>query len=249
MTAALQVLAVVPVRNEKEAIQPLLQRFEQAIAAVPFQLRVLIVDGESTDGTSELLKALASDLPVEVARLESDRGLGGALVFGLESALDQGADVIVTMDGDDSHDPALIDALVAELQNGHDVVIASRFAPGGREVGVAPHRRLLSHAASGLLRTLFPFDSARDYSSGYRAYRREALETVKERFGQLTEETGFSCMLDLLLKLRAAGASASEVGLVLRYDQKHSESKMDVWDTIKRYLAIIAANRAAGRAA
>jgi dolichol-phosphate mannosyltransferase len=79
----------------------------------------------------------------------------------------------------------------------------------------------------------------KDYSSGYRAYRTEALQRLLRRSGRLVNESGFSCMMELLLNLRAAGARAAEVPLVLRYDLKRSESKMDVGHTIVRYLMVM----------
>jgi protoporphyrinogen oxidase len=167
--------------------------------------------------------------------------VGGALEFGLSKAL-EGAETIVTIDGDDSCDPRLIPALTAKLDDGFDMVIASRFEPGGEEVGVAGYRVLLSHAASGLLRFMFPAGQAKDYFSGFRAYRADALRATRLRFGRLVNERGSSCMLELLLKLRAAGARAAEVPLVLRYDRKASESKMNVGHTVVRYLVVIGKN-------
>ncbi len=152
------------------------------------------------------------------------------------------SDVIVTMDGDDSHDPSTIGAMLAKIDDGADLVIASRFEPGGEEIGVAGHRKVLSHAASGLLRALFPVGAAKDYSSGFRAYRSEALRTVGEEHGRLVEESGFSCMMELLLKLRSVGADVREVPLVLRYDLKPTESKMDIGHTVGRYLVVIGRN-------
>jgi dolichol-phosphate mannosyltransferase len=232
---------VIPVRNERESLPALLAKFEPALAGQSRPYRILLVDGASTDGTPEVARAFAGRLPLELLELGRDAGLGGALEAGLLAAIERPG-VVVTMDGDDSHDPATIPTLLERLDQGHDVVIASRFEPGGAEVGVAAHRRLLSHAASALLRLLFPAGAAKDYSSGFRAYRTEALENLRRRSGRLVRERGFACMAALLLDLRAAGARVGEVPLVLRYDLKRSESKMDVGATVLRYLALIASN-------
>jgi len=232
---------VIPVRNEREAVPPLFGRFEQVAPELPDGWHLLLVDGMSSDGTPELAEEWSDQLPVRVVRLSENRGLGGALEVGLLEAMAE-SNVIVTMDGDDSHDPATILSMLAKIEEGADLVIASRFEPGGEEIGVAGHRKVLSHAASGLLRKLFPVGAAKDYSSGFRAYRTEALERVADSHGRLVEESGFSCMMELLLKLRSVGADVREVPLVLRYDLKPTESKMDIGHTVGRYLVVIGRN-------
>jgi dolichol-phosphate mannosyltransferase len=235
-----QVAIVIPMRNERAAVRPLLERFVAAAEEWPEPYRIIVVDGNSSDGTPTEVGGFRDRLPIEIVELREDVGLGGALEAGLQRALAQ-ADVVVTMDGDDSHNPGTIPALLARLDEGYDVVVASRFAPGGEEVGVASHRKVLSHAASAVLRLLFPVGTVQDYSSGFRAYRAEALRSIA-RQGRIVSEAGFACMLDLLLRLRARGSRAAEVPLVLRYDLKPSESKMDVPRTVLRYLVLIVRN-------
>ena len=232
---------VIPVRNEREAIPSLFARFEHVAPQLPAGWRLLLVDGVSSDGTPAAAEGWSDRLPVRVIRLSENRGLGGALEAGLIEAMLE-ADVIVTMDGDDSHDPDTILSMLTKIEEGADLVIASRFEPGGEEVGVAGHRKVLSHAASGLLRTLFPVGEAKDYSSGFRAYRTAALRSVEEAHGRLVEESGFSCMMELLLKLRSVGADVREVPLVLRYDLKPTESKMNIGHTVGRYVVVIGRN-------
>jgi dolichol-phosphate mannosyltransferase len=235
-----QVAIVIPMRNERMSVQPLFERFVSAACEWQEPYRIIVVDGNSSDGTPDEVRGFADRLPLEIVELGEDVGLGGALEAGLQKALTL-ADVVVTMDGDDSHDPRTIPALLARLEAGYDVVVASRFAPGGEEIGVARHRKVLSHVASGLLRLLFPVGTVQDYSSGFRAYRAEALRPLA-RQGRIVSESGFACMLDLLLRLRARGARAAEVPLVLRYDRKPSASKMDVPRTVLRYVVLIARN-------
>jgi dolichol-phosphate mannosyltransferase len=232
---------VIPVRNEREAIPSLFAKFEKVAPILPAGWSLLLVDGVSTDGTPDVAEGWRDRLPVTVIRLTENLGLGGALEAGLLASMRE-ADVIVTMDGDDSHDPDTIPAMLAKLEEGADLVIASRFEPGGREIGVAGHRKVLSHAASSVLRTLFPVGEAKDYSSGFRAYRTAALASVMDAGGRLVEESGFSCMMELLLKLRSVGADVREVPLVLRYDLKPTESKMNIGHTIGRYVVVIGRN-------
>ncbi len=232
---------VIPMRNEIECVEPFLGKFVSAMAEHSDPYRIVVVDGVSTDGTPGAVRAFGDRLPITVIELPQNIGLGGALEVGLLEAL-EASDTIVTMDGDDSHDPATIHAMLAKLDQGFDLIVASRFEPGGEEIGVAGYRKVLSHVASGLLRFLFPVGTVKDYSSGFRAYRTQALCDVKQRFGRLVGERGFSCMMELLLKLRTLGVRAAEVPLVLRYDLKQSESKMNIGHTIVRYLMVIAKN-------
>jgi len=232
---------VIPVRDELQAIPPLFEKFVDAAREFPEPWRLLVVDGQSSDGTPEEAERWKDRLPVEVLRLPENRGLGGALEAGLLAGM-QDSEVVVAMDGDDSHDPHTIPSLLRKIEVGADLAIASRFEPGGEERGVVGYRRALSHVAGGVLRTLFPVGDAKDYSSAFRAYRTSALQAVLDRYGRLVEESGFSCMMELLLKLRAVGADVREVPLVLRYDLKPTESKMEILPTVRRYLVVIGRN-------
>lgn len=240
MKANRRLAIVIPMRNERMSVQPLFEKFLTAAEGWQSPYRIIVVDGNSSDGTLDEVRRFAGRLPIEIVELNEDVGLGGALEAGLQRALYE-ADVVVTMDGDDSHDPHTIPVLLARLDEGFDVVVASRFAPGGKEIGVAAHRKALSHAASTVLRFLFPVGTVQDYSSGFRAYRAEELRSIAVK-GRVVSETGFACMLDILLRLRAHGSRAAEVPLVLRYDLKPSESKMDVPRTVLRYLVLIGRN-------
>jgi len=133
------------------------------------------------------------------------------------------------MDCDDTHEPQYIDTMVRRAAAGTDVVIASRFADGGGQVGVNGYRRFISRMATGFIRTVFHIDGLQEYTSGFRVYRAEILHQALERYGgnfiQL-KGLGFTCTLEKLVKLKMMGASFGEEPFVLRYDQKTGESKM-----------------------
>lgn len=241
-----RIVIVIPVLNESEAIEPLFQKIRELSDTQDVGCRVVVVDGGSTDGTLDRVVEFQGRVPVEIVTLEPGLGLGDALDAGLTRAVD-GADVVVTMDGDNSHDPSLIVDMLERIRAGSDIVVASRFAPGGAEIGVAPHRRLLSHVASRFLRTVLPFPPVRDYSSGFRAYRAKTLVDVRSARGRFVAESGFACMLELLLELRANGARPNEAPLVLRYDHKTSDSKMEVLPTVTRYLSLVSRHVFRGR--
>ncbi len=194
---------VVPVRNEAEHIGPLLEKIGPALGPYHAPYRVLVVDGDSDDGTAKVARRQIHRLPVDVLELREDAGLGGALLAGLRAVMSD-ADTIVTLYGDGSHDPANIFPMLGRLAEGYDVVIASRFAPAGRP---GPLARLGSRA----LRTLFPMGAVTDYTGGLRAYSVRALRRVKKKYGRPIGERGRAANLELLLRLRATGARAAEV--------------------------------------
>jgi len=184
----------------------------------------------------------ASGMKTRITRLirhPQNMGLGAAIRTGLKAAsLADG--VVVTLDADNSQGPELIREMIAKIEAGADVVIASRFQPGAQEVGVPPHRKFLSHLSSGAIRVLAPYPGARDYTCGFRAYRVEVLRQLIGRYGDaFVRENGFSCMLELLLNLRRIGATVAEVPLVLRYDLKQGASKMRIFRTMWRYVVTI----------
>jgi dolichol-phosphate mannosyltransferase len=234
-----------PAYNEERSLPALLERhvaLDAALRGRGESLRVLVVDDGSKDGTAAAADAFRDRLALEVIPHGVNRGLGAALRTGLMGALARAGedDVIGTMDADDTHDPALFvpmwDRLEAERA---DVVIASRYAPGGREVGLTPLRRVLSRGASSLLSLAVPVRGARDYTCGYRLYRASTLRRAAAAWGErLIEETGFTCMAELLLKLGRGGAVVAESPLVLRYDRKEGASKMKMTRTIARYFAL-----------
>jgi dolichol-phosphate mannosyltransferase len=243
-------ILVLPAYNESEAIGPLLDRVAPAFREVEGPACVLLVDDGSADGTADRARSKAAELglSLEVAAHERNLGLGAALRTGLSRAKDlAGQDgVIVVMDTDNTHDPALIPRMLAKLATGFDVVIASRYAPGGKEIGLKPHRRVLSRGASLLLRTLVPVPGARDYSCGYRAYRASTVRRAFEVYGDgFVTESGFVSSAEILLKCSWLPSRIGEVPLVLRYDLKGGASKMNVASTIRRYLRLAAAGRGA----
>src|SRR3989304_6768025 len=204
--AAARVWVVLPAFNEAENLPPLLDGIASILATGKRAYTVVVVDDGSSDATSSVVKDHAGRLPRQLSGPERNRGLARAIETGLRVVL-QGAgadDVVVTMDADNTHSPRLLPRMVAALQGGADVGIASRFAPGGAEEGVPPLRRILSRGIGLLMHLRFGLRGVRDYSSGYRAYRARLLQAAAGRYGaRLIEADGFAGMAGLLVKLRA----------------------------------------------
>ncbi len=247
------IYVVLPAYNEAEALPRLLHRIADT-SAVHFAhqpLHVIVVDDGSTDDTAnqarEIAVARGDVLHVELIQHPSNRGLGEAIKTGLMAALARAQsddDVIITMDSDDTHIPALIRRMAQLVEEGSDLVIASRYQPGARMVGIPWYRQLFSNTLSVLFRVVYPVPGARDYSCGYRAYRVSTLRAAFARFGdQLFAERGFACMVDLLIKLHHVGAVVNEVPMILRYDRKPGATKMPFLKTIVRTLRLLARRR------
>jgi dolichol-phosphate mannosyltransferase len=234
---------VLPAYNEEAALPPLFQSLDAALAGTASGYRVIVVDDGSSDATAQVAEEAAKTLPVVLVKHGVNKGLGAAINTGLREAVARcgEGDVVVAMDADNTHTPGLIPQMERAVLAGSDVVIASRYAPGGEEIGLAPHRKVFSRCASLLLRTFFPVRGARDYTCGYRAYSPAFLQKAFDAYGdKFVQETGFVCMAEILIKLGALGARVSEEPLVLRYDLKGSPSKMKVMRTISRYFRLIA---------
>ena len=245
-------LVMLPAYNEVDSIAPLLTRIARTFEELDGDAGVLLVDDGSTDGTVERAEETARSvgLLLTVAAHETNQGLGAALKTGFTRGSELvGRDgVLVGMDADNTHDPAVIPSMLKRLDDGYDVVIASRYAPGGEEVGLSLLRSILSRGASTTLRLFLPVKGARDYSCGYRAYRGSVLARAFEVHGDdLITETGFVSSAEVLLKLAYLPSRVAEVPLVLRYDLKGGASKMNITDTIRRYLRMITAGRKALR--
>ncbi len=230
---------LMPAYNEERDLPGLLDRIERALSSWA-DYRVLIVDDGSRDRTPEIVRDAAARMPVELIQHPVNRGLGAALRTGLEAAA-QGDGLVVTLDADNSQDPERIRAMVERIAEGFDVVIASRYQPGAQEIGVPLLRVFLSHLSSAMLRTLVRYPGVRDYTCGFRVYRVETLRRLIDHFGAgFLRENGFSCVLELMLNLRALRVRAAEVPLVLRYDLKEGASKMRILHTMWRYSVTLA---------
>jgi dolichol-phosphate mannosyltransferase len=241
------IVVVLPAYNEAEALPPLLRRLHGvSVGHFGSALSVIVVDDGSSDGTAEAARSAADGLDVRVVAHPENRGLNEAIRTGLLAALEQVGedDIVITMDADDTHAPGLISRMTMLVEEGNDVVVASRYAPGGRVLGVPLSRRILSRGASLLFRVVYPVAGVRDYTCGYRAYRAGLLKAAFARWGdEFISEPGFSCMVDILLKLSRLDAVVTEAPLVLRYGRKPGKSKMNVRRTMAQTLSLLARRR------
>jgi dolichol-phosphate mannosyltransferase len=237
---------VLPAYNEAAALPLLLHRLAEL--AHTEKLTVWVVDDGSSDATAATATAGAPGLDVRLVRHQVNLGLGQAVQSGLRAVLMTAAreDVVVVMDADDTHDPALIPRLRVEIAAGADIAICSRFVAGGDDTTAPPWRRLLSRGAAVLFNRTLRVGGVRDFTSGFRAYRVSLLDRAARHWGErLIEERGFACMVELLLKLRHCRPVITEVPLTLRYDRKQGASKLRLMPTIAQYLRLLTRDRLA----
>jgi len=237
---------LLPAYNEEDSIPALMPRVADLVGRVDASVRIVLVDDGSRDKTVARTRAFAAahpELRVDIVPHVINRGLGETMRDGIEYCVAHGApgDVIVRMDCDDSQDPSYIPALIGKLGEGHDVVLTSRYQPGGGDTGLTGYRKWLSWGAGLFMKACFPIRGVRDYSSGYRAYRWEILSDAMHIYGNRFIEQkmlGFSCTLEKLVKLQMLGARFAEVAHVLHYDRKKSVSKMASRPTMMGYILL-----------
>lgn len=221
---------LLPAYNEEDSLPKLLPKLA-ALKRYDQPYQVVVVNDGSIDRTSELLEGYAQTLPLSVITHPINRGLGETERDGFEYIAARCApdDVIVRVEGDDTHEPEYIFALLEKLDEGFDVVNTSRFQPGGGQLGVDGYRALISRAANLFMQVVFHIPGTRDYSCGYRAYRGRVIQDAICVFGNdfiQLRGLGFTSTLEMIVKLHLLGCRFAEVPFVLRYDQKISTSKM-----------------------
>lgn len=236
------IVAVLPAYNEASCIGDLLTSFCEAIEAEGKSCRIIVVNDGSSDNTAEVVSGFTSRIPLDLVNHPQNRGLAEAIKTGLLRAVETSdeRDIIITMDADNSHLPGLLFRMVRLIREGNDVVIASRYQKGAKIRGLSIYRKTLSLGAAFLFRIVMPIPGVRDYTCGYRAYRAGLLKSAFREYGaEFISEQGFSCMVDILLKLRKYDPIVEEVPLILRYDQKKSASKMNVGKTVRQTLQLL----------
>ena len=228
-----------PAYNEQDSIGPLFSRIEKLSAQLFTPLTVMVYDDGCSDATKGEVLKWTSRLDIKYLDGVVNKGLGaGVSALTAEFAkIGKKDDVLVLMDCDDTHDPAQILQMIDVLEKHPetDVVIASRYRKGSTISGVPFNRIVLSIGAAMLYKSVHPIFHVRDYTCGYRAYRHSIVVHAMSKFSPLfLKESGFACMVELLLKLKKAGAKMREIPLQLAYDNKMSPSKMDVSGNVLR---------------
>jgi dolichol-phosphate mannosyltransferase len=237
------IIVLLPAFNEEESLPALMPKLRVVLESMAEDYRVLVCDDGSRDHTGEQLLAYAKEMPLEILDHSINRGLGETSrdLFERASEISEEGDAIIRLDCDDTHEPEFIPTLIEKLRSGYDVVIASRFEPGGGQMGVSGYRASISRAANLFMKVFFPISGLKEYSCGFRAYKAEIIQEAIDFYGNnfiQLKGLGFTCTLEKLVKLKMIGAKFGEVPFMLRYDQKQSASKMVTSLTTYGYLTM-----------
>lgn len=238
-----KLLVVLPAYNEEEDVEKLVDTWQEYVEPVKekynLALHIAVVNDGSKDRTEEICNGLEKKYDnFTLVNHERNKGLGEAVKTGLSYGVKNQEDVeyICLMDCDNTHHPKYVLDMLEKIPD-YDVVIASRYEKGAAVKGVAKYRLLTSEGAKYVYRAILHVKNVQDYTCGYRLYRTSILKKGFERFGdKLVEESGFTCMAEVLYKLYCVGAKYAEVPFELRYDFKGGASKMKViktaWNSI-----------------
>lgn len=217
-TSAIATWVVVPTFNESETIEPLI---EAVLGCLASPRHVLVVDDASPDGTGEIVERLASgNDEVEALHRERKLGLGPAYRDGFRAALEGGAERVIQMDADFSHDPSELPRLTRAAQSA-DLVVGSRYVSGGRVADWGPGRRAISRLGSRYARTVLGLD-VHDLTSGFKCWRRATLEAIG--LASVTSQ-GYAFQVEMTYRAHLSGFRVVEVPITFR-DRRVGDSKM-----------------------
>ena len=227
-----RLVAMLPTYNERENIADLID----ALLALPVEaeVHVLVADDNSPDGTGRYAEERAAANPRVHALVRTKRrGRGSGGIDGFKAALALGADFVVEMDADFSHQPKFIPDLFAAAQN-YDLVLGSRFIKGGKDADRGFHRRFITFCVRTFIRRLYQI-KLKDVSSGFRLFRREVLEAVD--LDDLIS-VGPSVVLEILRKVDLLGFRIGEVPIVF-IDRTRGETKLNFMALLETLLMAI----------
>jgi dolichol-phosphate mannosyltransferase len=208
-----------PTYNELENLEAMVH----ALAAVIREGdRVLVVDDSSPDGTGELADGLAVELPfVSVLHRAAKEGLGPAYIAGFRRALAEGAELVLEMDCDFSHDPAAVPSLIAAAENGADLVLGSRYVPGGSIPNWGAVRRFVS-LGGNIYAQIMLGSRIHDLTGGFKCFRARVLETIDL---DAIESKGYAFQIETTYRVVRAGFRVAEVPISFS-DREYGHSKM-----------------------
>ncbi|MBF0618904.1 MAG: glycosyltransferase [Candidatus Omnitrophica bacterium] len=232
---------ILPIYNEKNNLAALIANIRGMMSGR--QYRIVAVNDGSTDGSLEMLEALRrEDLMITGSVINMN--VGAVFSAGLAAAL-QGAandDIIVIMESDQTSEQSLVLPMAEKIVRGEaDIVVASRYLPGGKYINFPFFRLIFSHGANRLMRVFFPIRDIRDYTIFFRVYRARVLKEASFYFGSfgLIQSKGFVANAELLIKLSLFTTRIVEVPFVYNYGKKKGASKINVLRTINEYFVLI----------
>jgi dolichol-phosphate mannosyltransferase len=208
---------VLPTYDEAGNVEPLVRA---ALDNLPTGSRVLVVDDNSPDGTGDIADRLAGELPVEVLHRAGKEGLASAYIAGFEHVLERGADLVLQMDADFSHDPRDLRRLVAASERA-DLVLGSRYVAGGGVEDWNLIRQGISRGGSAYARLVLGVE-VKDLTGGFKCFRRQVLESIDLKG---ISSQGYAFQVEMTYRALQAGFQVLEVPITFR-DRRVGSSKM-----------------------
>jgi dolichol-phosphate mannosyltransferase len=213
---------VLPTYNEAKNIEAIVVAASAVLAAAVGDFRILIVDDGSPDGTGEIADRLSAEREqVRVLHRSEKNGIGPAYLAGFAHALEHGADYMMEMDSDFSHDPADLARLLAAVRDGADLALGSRYVPGGGVTDWGLLRRFVSEGGSTYARWMLGL-KVKDLTGGFKCFRRQVLEAI--HFDSVRSQ-GYAFQVELTYRAVKAGFRVVEVPIVFK-DRELGDSKM-----------------------
>ena len=237
---------VLPCYNEEENINRLIEEWEcheNSLYEKGILLKIVVVNDGSSDDTYKASKSFENIYKnVKLLNHDVNKGLGEAINTGISYVVAQNENgFLCIMDADMTHLPNYIFSMINKLKaEDLSCVIASRYRKGSKVEGLSSFRKFLSFGARIAYTMNFRIPNVRDYTCGYRIYRIEALNSLYVKYsGKIVKERGFTCMMELLVKLSREGFKIGEVPFILKYQLKGGKSKMRIWKTVYRSIVML----------
>lgn len=211
-------VVLIPTYQEADNIVPILSGVRAAMPGAS----ILVIDDGSPDGTADLAAAVGAETgAVEVLRRQRKLGLGPAYIAGYRWAMERGYDIVIDMDADGSHDPAMVPVLADAVQRGADLAIGSRWIPGGSIPGWSLHRRLLSRWGNRYAARVLGIEVS-DSTGGFRAYRVSRLRTLDL---DTVRANGYGFQIEMAYRVVLSGGTLVEMPIAF-HERAVGNSKM-----------------------
>ena len=229
--------------NEEEGIEKLLERIYRIQRSFKFNIRLIVVNDGSHDNSKIVIESFKGYLDLDVINFEKNAGIKKSFYEGFKRVNELSnskEDICITMDSDNTHNPYYLISIVNKLKEPCDIVIASRFLKGGGMQGVPFYRKILSSTGSFLMKKFVGIPNITDYSTFYRGYKVYVIREALKKYDKgLIDGEGFSCVINMLIKLNKMGYKVKEIPFILKYYLKEGSSGIQILKTIKGYLKII----------
>lgn len=229
---------LIPTYNDSENFDTLFKNIKKSLPNL--QYKIIIVNDGSTDNTGQVLKKLSKKHTVFPIGYKKNQGPGFAFKYGFNYLIPRlkNQDVVITMESDNTADFSVIKKMLKKTIK-FDVVLASPLRKGGNLIGMDFSRIFLSYVAGFLDILVFRIIGVRTYSSFFRIYKASILQKLKNTYNdKFITENGFTCVLEILIKLSKLNARITEVSATIDWTNRKGKSKMKIVKTIERHLQV-----------